>query len=309
MGPTNIALVKLFQADQKLREAQGRLDAATRNVRIHERKTREISEKLSELQKKAREQQTKYGQTDLDIKTRDAHIEKLRQQQQTANTSREYQTFLVEINTAKVDKAKIEDEAIKQMEELEKSQAEIKELTTQLESSQSQLDEMRNQIGDKVKSLETEIESLRPAREAAKQQVPPRGLDAFERMADRFEGEALSALAKPNPREEEYVCTSCNMSLVVDVYNRLHTRDELVFCPSCHRILYIPEDLTPERAVHKPKEKKMTRPRKSSSKGAKAPRQQSAVDVMRSVDADPDEQGETEPTEPSQTGPQGEQNQ
>jgi DNA-directed RNA polymerase subunit RPC12/RpoP len=84
----------------------------------------------------------------------------------------------------------------------------------------------------------------------------------FERMADKYEGEAMAAIARPNPRREEYVCTSCNMDLVVDLYNRLHTRDEVVFCPSCKRMLYIPEDLTPENAV---KQKKAPRARKGAA--------------------------------------------
>jgi hypothetical protein len=40
------------------------------------------------------------------------------------------------------------------------------------------------------------------------------------------------------------------MDLVTDVYNKLHSRDELVFCPSCRRILYIPEDLPPQAAIN-----------------------------------------------------------
>ena len=50
------------------------------------------------------------------------------------------------------------------------------------------------------------------------------------------------------------------MDLVRDVYNKLHTRDDLVFCPSCRRILYIPDDLPPELAIKsrpKPKEKEV----------------------------------------------------
>jgi hypothetical protein len=43
------------------------------------------------------------------------------------------------------------------------------------------------------------------------------------------------------------------MDLVTDVYNRLHTRDEMVFCPSCRRILYIPDELPPDLAVNKRK--------------------------------------------------------
>ena len=38
MGPTNVALVKLFNADRELRAAQTRLDEAGKNVRLQERR-------------------------------------------------------------------------------------------------------------------------------------------------------------------------------------------------------------------------------------------------------------------------------
>ena len=49
------------------------------------------------------------------------------------------------------------------------------------------------------------------------------------------------------------MCSSCMMDLVTDVYNKLHTRDDMVFCPSCRRILYIPDELPPDMAVNKKK--------------------------------------------------------
>jgi uncharacterized protein len=254
MGPTNVALVNLYQADQRLREAQARLDAATKNVRVQERRVNDLTEKLKVSQQKHREQQTKTSQLELDLKTRDAHIEKLRGQQQNSKNNKEYQTFLIEINTEKVDKAKIEEEAMTAMEAVETGAAEVKELTTTLESEKNKLDSMKQQIGDTISKLQAEIDALRPTRDQAAAGVQPRALEAFERLADRFEGEAMSALNKPNRRHEEYICGACNMALVVDIYNRLHTRDDLVFCPSCHRILYIPDDLPPEVAVKlKPK--------------------------------------------------------
>jgi predicted nucleic acid-binding Zn-ribbon protein len=297
MGPTNIALVKLFQTDQMLREANGRLESASRNVRIQERRTSELSQRLKELQKTLKEKQSSYGQLDLDLKSREAHIEKLRTQQQTAHTNKEYQTFLIEINTQKLDKTKVEDEALKAMEEIEKMQAEVKDLAKQLEGEQEKLTQMRAEISGRVQTLEAEIATLRPGRDKAYEVAPPKARQAFDRMADRFEGEALSPLEKPNPREEEYICGACNMSLVVDVYNRLHNRDDLIFCPSCQRILFIPEDLTPDLAVHKPKEKKPPRVKKAPkakkgeepSTGASSPRQQSAEDVLRSIEVDPSE--------------------
>lgn len=287
MGPTNIALVKLYQADRKLREAQGRLDAVSKNVRVQQGRLNELSERLRLSQVTLKEQQTQSAQYDLELKTRDARIEKLRSQQQNAKTNKEYQAFLVEINTEKVDKGKAEEHLLRLMDSVEKLAAETKELSKSVETEESKLATMQAEIGDRVKQLQAEMEAMRPARDAAAAAVPTKARDAFERLADRFEGEALSALTKPDRRREEYACTACNMDLVTDVYNKLHSRDELVFCPSCHRILYIPDDLPLEMAVNKVKEKKEPRTKTSDLKAAIG-RQTAAADVAKSVTLEDD---------------------
>ncbi|HYO10515.1 MAG TPA: C4-type zinc ribbon domain-containing protein [Tepidisphaeraceae bacterium] len=294
MGPTNVALVKLYQADQKLREAQGRLEATTKNVRIQERRVRDLSDRIAASSAQLRTEQARGGSLDLDLKSRDAHIEKLRTQQQSAKTNKEYQAFLVEINTGKVDRNKVEEEALKVLDGVEKLQAEIKELNVQLEGEKAKLATLQSQITEKTADLQREIDQIRPERDAAAAALPAKARDAFDRIADRFEGEVLAPIVKPDRRLEEYTCAACMMDLVRDVYNRLHTRDELVFCPSCRRILYIPEDLTPELAVHKPKEKK---PRAVKAPPAATNRQTSAVDVLRSIQVEEDEPAEAATTE------------
>jgi hypothetical protein len=154
-----------------------------------------------------------------------------------------------------VDKSAIEEQLIKTMEAVEQLQAETKELQAGLETEKTKLASMQEEIGDRAKALQVEVDALRPVRDAAAAAVPVHAREAFERLADRFEGEGLSALAKPDRRREEYLCTSCNMALVTDIYNKLHSRDELIFCPSCRRILYIPDDLPVETAVHVKKTK------------------------------------------------------
>src|SRR6516164_8932065 len=126
MGPTNIALVKLLRADAALREAQERYDAAAKTVKIQERRLADLHEKLKLAQTNLREQQTRSATLELDIKSRDARIEKLRAQQQNAKNNKEYHAFLTEINTEKIDKGKSEDEELKVMEQVEKTTAEVK---------------------------------------------------------------------------------------------------------------------------------------------------------------------------------------
>lgn len=254
MGPTNIALVKLYQADLALREAQGRLDDASRSVRIQERRIAELNEKLRLAQSQLREQQAKVGELELDIKARDARIEKYRQQQQQSANLKEYQAFLTEINTEKIDKGKVEEQALVLMEQVDKKQAEIADLMAQLQGETDRNAQTRAQLGDKLAALQAEVDDLKPQRQAAAKAVPPRALDMFERLCDKLEGEAMAAISKPHRRREEYACGACHMDLVVDLYNRLHSRDEPAVCPNCHRLLYIPEDLTPDIALNsKPK--------------------------------------------------------
>ena len=253
MGPTNLALVKLFRADQAMRDAQERLDAATKNVRIQERRANDSATKLAAATAKSKDLQVQAANLDLDMRSRDAHIEKLRTQQQSAKNNKEYQTFLIEINTMKVDRAKVEEQTMKVMEEVETAAREVAELTTTVESERAKSAELKGQMGDSVAKLQAEIDSLKGPREEAAASLPPKARTAFERLAEHHEGEAMSALMKPDRRKEEYVCSVCMMDLVTDVYNKLHTRDEMVFCPSCRRILYIPDDLPPDLAVNKKK--------------------------------------------------------
>jgi predicted nucleic acid-binding Zn-ribbon protein len=199
-----------------------------------------------------------------------------------------------------VDRNKIEEEALKVLDEVEKLSAQIKEMQTQLDGEKTKLADMQTKIVDRTASIRKEIDELTPQRDAAGQAVPAKAREAFNRLADRFEGEAMAAITKPDRRVEEYSCTACNMDLVRDVYNRLHTRDELVFCPSCRRILYIPEDLTPDLAVNKPKER---RERSVKAPPAATNRQTSAVDVLRSVTPEPEEEQE-QPSQPEQPAEQ-----
>jgi len=277
MGPTNVALVKLFRADQALRESQERLDAASKNVRVQERRVNDLTEKLKVAQTTLREAQSRAKQLELDQGSRDAHIEKLRSQQSVAKNHKEYQAFLIEINTQKVDRAKIEEDQLKVEESLDKVRTEVAALTAQSEAERARLATLKEQIGETLASHHAEVDSLRPAREAAAQAIPVRLRETFERLAEHHDGEAMSAISKPDRRKEEYLCTACNMELARDVYNKLHSRDEIIYCPSCRRILYIPDDLPPEEAIGTgrpaPKAAKAPAPRKvrvSKKKAASA---------------------------------------
>jgi len=299
MGPTNQALLQLFHADQALRAAQGRLDGASSSVRALERRIMDLDEQFKLAQAQLREKQAHAGQLDLDIKSRDQRIERLRTQQQAAKNLKEYQAFVTEINTEKLDKGKVEDELLATMEQIEKAQAQVSQLAAQLAAERDRCAQLRRDLGGRLSELQAEVERLRPLRAAAAEAVPAKARDLYERLAERYDGEAMSAVAKPNRRREEYICSACNMSLVADIYNRLHSRDDPVSCPNCHRLLFIPDDLPPELAINKPRERR-ERPVKTAP--AAVARQVNAADVSRSIQVD--SENEQAPAPPQETKPQ-----
>jgi uncharacterized protein len=295
MSPNNIALVTYFRADQRLREAKGHLMAATKDVRIQERKVTDLSELQRLAAQKLKEHQSTAAQLELDLKTRDEQIERLRTQQQQSRNNREYQAFLVEINTAKVDRGKVEDETIKALEAVERLSGESKTLAEQLKVEQAKLVELKSQVSGKLSELQAEIDARQADRDAAGSQVSGKAREVFDRLADKYDGEAMAALAKPDRRREEYICTVCNMDQAVDIYNKLHSRDELVFCPSCRRLLYIPDDLPPEVAIKaKPKPRVVKEP-KPAKDAADASSQSRGENVGAGAGADAVGAGPTSP--------------
>jgi hypothetical protein len=238
---------------------------------VQERRVHDLLERQKAGNQQFRQFQARSAAIDVDLKARDAKIEKYRQQQQNAKNNKEYQAFLVEINTAKLDRGKVEEDALKVVGQLEQAQKDLAIIATQLQAEQARLVEMKANISDRLAALQAEIEQVRPARDSAAEEVKrlsDKALQVYERLAERYDGEAVAPIAQPDPRREAYDCTACNMELVTDVYNKLKTRDDLTFCPNCGRILYVPIELAAP-ATPKPKPAPTRAPptgRKSSSR-------------------------------------------
>ena len=269
MGPTNLALRELYQADRALREAQDRLDSATKSLRVQRKRVELAETAAAEARAASMAARGDHDRADLDLKTRDERITTLRDQQQNAKDNKEYQAFLVEINTQKADRAAIEERVLTAMQEAETHQAAHAAATARLAEEKQKLADLEAHNADRVSELEAAVAEKQPARDEAAEATPPRARELFERLADRYDGEGMAPLEMPDARRMEYFCGACNRELMVDAYNRLITRDEPVSCPSCDRLLFVPHGLTPEQAVPKKAKRSASTRKKAAKKAAK----------------------------------------
>lgn len=276
MQPINLALVQLFRVDQSLREAQGRLATVTHEVRQQETRVTSLDQQLKAVTHRLKEAQAHAATIDLELKSREAHIEKLRDRQNSATNPKEYQALLLEIGAGKIDKSKIEEQGFKTMELVENLSREVATLQQVLATEEKKLAELQSGVTSQVAEAEAEISTLRPDRDKAAIAVTALSATAvaqFDRVALAHDGEAMAPLFRPNESLDEFSCYACQMDLTLDTFNKLQVKNEAVICPSCRRLLFIDPEMSMEakKKTVAAKPKAVRKPRATKKSGAVVP--------------------------------------
>ena len=69
--------------------------------------------------------------------------------------------------------------------------------------------------------------------------MPPSAVAIFRRVAETYNGQVMAEIQQVNPKRSEYNCGGCFMSVPMETINTLMTKDEILRCPNCQRILYL----------------------------------------------------------------------
>jgi len=239
----NDALRKLYLVDQQVRGLESRVSGARRHAEAQKQKLTNLQAELEQLNSQLQHAEATGGNLENEIASIDEKIEKLRQQMNAVRTNKEYSAMLVEVNTLKADRSKVEDRALEVMGEVETlkerasaKEAEIVEQRKVAELAERDLEQRYSEVGDRLEQLKAE-------RAEAAKEVPADVLQVFDRLADSFDGEAMAPIIEQDRRRMEYVCGGCYMQIPVEKLNQLMTLDEMVRCPSCKRILYLEPEL------------------------------------------------------------------
>jgi len=233
------ALHKLQAIEMDLVEIHLEEQAKQRRIKTHQAELTKIDQKGELIRRELLEVQSSLNQIDLEIQQREATVAKHRQALNEVKSNKDYSAILTTINTEKADTSKIEATALEMIAEIDQLkdryqqvQQEQQKITDRISKAQQSLQSYLQQVADRLKRLEQ-------SKQKAAQAIPPASLTTFNRVAHRHEGQAMAQVIKLDPRREYYCCDGCNIKVTLEVVNALQTRDELLFCSSCGRILYL----------------------------------------------------------------------
>jgi hypothetical protein len=193
----------------------------------------------ADARKLAETVKTKLDATRKDLRSREKDLEvanvkrqKLEGRLYEVKTNKEYSAVLLEIEEAKQEKAKTEEDILSLMEMQERLGVDIKDAETRFKAREEQARQDEAVVRKKLAAVEQELATIRAQRAGRAKDIPPSLLASYERISRARGGVAVAAVTVAA------VCGGCRVSIRPQAVQELRSASGLMVCESCGRYLY-----------------------------------------------------------------------
>lgn len=228
------ALRTLHRLHRQLADLKERQQRGPRLVRAHEANLKRAEAQLAQVRDEAHKFRMATDQKQVDLKASEAAIEKRKRQLNEANDNREYQALLEEIAAAGAAKDVLEIEILEGLEKLDGYQAKIKEAEAALARVRQEGEKIQRGVQEEEPVLRADTARVETELRECESALPGEFREAYHRVV-RAKGE--DGLAPVNGE----FCGGCNQHIPLNMVNSLML-SRPIFCKSCGRLLYIPDD-------------------------------------------------------------------
>jgi hypothetical protein len=194
---------------------------------------------LAEAKKAVETIKAKADTTRKDLRTQEKDLEvanvkrqKLEAKLYEVKTNKEYSAVLLEIEEAKQEKAKIEEDILGLMEMQERLAVDVKDAEQRFKTREEQARQDEAVIRKKLAAVEEELAALRAQRATRAKELPPSLLASYDRILRARGGVAVAAVTSAA------VCGGCRVGIRPQAMQELRAATGLMVCESCGRYLY-----------------------------------------------------------------------
>ena len=192
-------------------------------------------ERLAELDRKIAEVRARVKEIEDMTTTQRQRLRKLENEIASTADTALVVAYQHEIRTLRRDVSEAEEEGLSLVDAADKVEEERDALRAGIEALESEFSEYSSNVDSELEQAEVKRRGLDEERQSRMSGgVEPSVLDQYEKLLDAREGQAIAVL-------EGRVCQGCNVSVPSNIYVRLARGVDLVLCPSCGRILYLPD--------------------------------------------------------------------
>jgi predicted nucleic acid-binding Zn-ribbon protein len=228
-------LIELNRIDRSLAE----LEPVEKKIKAPllklEQKREELEEQRRELEHQIKELKLKRSKSELALQEFKDKLDAISAKMNQVQEEREYKALAVEEEFTR-DQINQTNEEIARFEKLiEQRTEELKSIEQEIEKIEADITLLEVQIKEKLELLEKQRQELFRKKEELISQMNPSIYGFYEKIK-RWAG-----ITAVTPVERK-ACTGCNMVISDKIYYEIVKGDDIITCPHCGRVLFVPQE-------------------------------------------------------------------
>ena len=193
-----------------------------------EKQLKEKQDKLEAMQKELRSK-------NRTLELQQEQLKKYYSQRKSMKTDKEYNAIEREINNLQKKISLIEDEILELLFSIDEVTDELKEYQSVYREEKAKYESQSNELLSTSKDFSQQIAEWTKKRSLYNNKIDSQLMTIYDEWRLR-RGKFLLALVVDN------TCSGCNMTIPPQTINEVRKREKLIYCGSCSRILYLPEE-------------------------------------------------------------------
>lgn len=210
---------------------------------IGPKKIEEMDRELEELKNKAEKEKAVIDELEKERRKKEKDlvvekdkIKKIEAKLYEVKTNKEYQALLKEIEMAKEEIDKTEEDIIILMDRTEDLKKEYAVVLEQLKKRENEIKAEKDRLLNELTNIDKTLEELKKQRNQLLKNVSEEIRNIYLNLIEKREG-----LAVVNVKNG--VCLGCFMNIPPQLFIEVTKNNRLITCPSCNRIFYFVEDV------------------------------------------------------------------
>jgi hypothetical protein len=207
--------------NQEILDNDSELQAALGSLKAAEQQAHRLEQQRRSAEEEARDQQTKIQQAESSLYGG------------VVRNPKELQDLQADVLSLKKHLASIEEQELEAMVQLDSLQADVQSAREALGRIQSRLTEDSRHLLDEQDALSRDMLDLQTERQAAVSAIDGADLRAYDALRKERRGLAVAEIG-------DNACGACGTTLTAALQQSARHAADLVFCPTCGRILFAP---------------------------------------------------------------------
>ncbi len=225
-------LLALQEVDTQIYELQNELRDIPLRKQQETSRLQDAQERLSAAQAELMAFQTRVADFELQVKAIRENVAKLRQQQMSLKTNREFRAMESEINNNLHEIEILEGQQITAMDAVPPAQERVEAAQERVNTETSGMEQYLAELDSRLDDVKARLAQLEQERVEVANRVPPAHLRRYERL--RVARRPTVVLLNDG------VCSGCHLQQTAATRHMVLRKNALVNCESCGRLLYVP---------------------------------------------------------------------